>query len=114
MGITNFDSVQPSYGTGTESANAVTINAQTGAITTSNLSTGAQGVYTCTLTNNRIGAGSILMTEPMMGSATLGSPILQSATVSAGSCVIKIQNISNAAMNGTLVIPFWILNPTAP
>lgn len=114
MGVTNFSQINPEYGTGTESSNAVTVNSQTGLITTSNLSTASQAVYTCTLTNNRIGASSQIVLMATAGSATVGTPVIQSAAIAAGTATIKIQNIGNGALNGTLLIPFWVLNPVAP
>ena len=112
MGITNFSQINPEYNTGTSAAGAITLNSQTGLITTESLSTGAQAIYTLTVTNNRIQASSSLNIDTYLGTATNGSPFIQSIAVTAGQVVITVQNVAGAALNGTLQFPFWVMNPT--
>jgi len=111
MGVTNFSQINPEYTTGTSAAGAITINSQTGLITTESLSTASQGIYTLTVTNNRIASTSSLDVDVLSGTATSGTPVLGSITVTAGQAVITVQNIGNAAFNGSLQFPFWVMNP---
>lgn len=113
MGVTNFSQINPEFTSGTAVANAVTINSQTGNITTENLTTAQNATYLCTLTNSRIQVGSSVMATVGYGSATVGSPVLQKVLEAAGSVAITIINLGTA-LNGTLDINFWVLNPTAP
>ncbi len=112
-GVTNFDKINPSYEASTAVSNAVTTNKQSGVVTTENLSTATNATYTLTMTNATIGAAptlSDLMLTVGFGSATVGTPVLQSVVITEDTAVIKIINIG-PALNGTLKIPFWVLNP---
>ena len=109
-GITHHAAISPNFETSTASSGAVTTKHQTGLITSESLSTAQNATYTLTITDPRIGSTSGILIQPMLGSTTSGSPILQSVTCSAGSAVVVVQNIG-PAISGTLVFPFWILNP---
>jgi len=98
-------------GTGTVSANAVTINAQAGVITTGSLSTASGANATAiTLTNSFITASSVILCQLMGGTnTTLG--VTFNAVPGAGSATITITNgnVAAAALNGTLIIGFAVL-----
>lgn len=96
-------------GTGTEAANAVTIDNQAGVITTSDLSAVTAGsTYVITLTNTMISTSSVVLVSLMGGSnTTLGVQL--SATAAGGSSVITIANTNVASnLNGTLLIGFTV------
>lgn len=100
----NFD-----RGTGTEAANAVTINAQVGVITTSALTTAAGSSYAITLTNNKIATTNVVLISVMGGTNTTKAVTI-SATAGNGTSAISINNIDPAAaLNGTLILGFAIL-----
>lgn len=114
MSTTNLDSYAVEFGTGTSTAGAATVNAQTGLVTTEALTTAAGATYTFTLTNNRINANSLVDVMIAKGTATTGTPTLTWCTPAAGSAVIIIQNVhASAALNGTIKIGFSIDNITS-
>jgi hypothetical protein len=108
---TEYTSIDVTTGTATSTANAATINAQTGVITTEALTTAAGATYTMTLTNKYIQAGSIVLATVGKGTDTAGMPVVAFVTPAAGSAVIILQNIHSAdALNGTLKIGFTVFN----
>lgn len=97
-------------GTGTESANAVTVNFPMGRITTSSLSTAAGATYTITVTCSHCTSASNVFLTRNGGSNTAGVPLLEVTTISDGSFVITVRNAhASAALNGTLVIAFEVV-----
>ena len=110
---TRFSSVKKmAHGTATAAAGAATLNAQTGVITTESLTTVALAVYTLTLTNSFIAAGSIVMVSLALGTNSQGTPQVPLVTPAAGSVVIKVLNDhATLALNGTLKIAFSVENP---
>lgn len=95
-------------GTGTVSAGDVTINKNSGVITTTSLTTAAGSTATVTLTNSEIATSSVVIVSLMGGTNTTVGVIL-SATAAAGSSTITIENNNaSAALNGTLIIGFSI------
>lgn len=106
---TKFTSMDVATGTATSTANAATINAQTGMITTEALTTAAGATYTMTLTNSYISASSIVLVTVGKGTDTAGMPTVAFVTPAAGSAVIILQNIHAAnALNGTIKIGFKV------
>ena len=97
-------------GTGTSTAGAATVNTQTGVITTEALATAAAGTYTFTLTNSLINANSIINVIVGKGTATTGGFVPVFCTPVAGSAVILLQNVTAAAVNGTVKIFFSVFN----
>lgn len=95
-------------GTGTVSTGAVTINKNSGVITTTSLTTAAGATSTVTLTNSMIASSSVVLVSLMGGTnTTLGVQL--SATAATGSSTITIgNNNASAALNGTLIIGFVI------
>lgn len=94
--------------TGTESSNAVTVNEQSGVITTSALTTAAGSSYSITFTNSKIATSSVVMLSWMGGTNTTKTVSL-SATAGNGTSTISINNIGpTTALNGTLIIGFAV------
>lgn len=101
----------PTHGTGTVSANAVTINAPKGRITVSpNILAGA--TLAITFTNSFISANSTISVQIGGSGNTLSIPLqayVRSQT--SGSCVIALLNISLLSVFNTgIVIDFFIVN----
>jgi len=97
-------------GTGTEAANAVTINAQSGVITTSSLTTAGAANYVITLTNSAIASTSVLLVSLMGGTNSATFNISVKIVAGSGSAVITIYNNTAAtALNGTLILGFEVL-----
>jgi hypothetical protein len=96
-------------GTGTEAAHAVTINQQSGVITSSTLTTAGGASYLITLTNSFAAATSVVLVDSNGGTNTTQNYTL-TAVPSAGSVAITIYNNTAAtALNGTIVISFLII-----
>lgn len=101
----------PSSGSGTTAtavAGAATINVTAGIITTEALTTAAAAVYTLTLSDQQIKAGSNLLVTVSNGTNTGGVAVLQGVTPSSGSAIITVINNGATAFNGTLLIQFSI------
>jgi hypothetical protein len=95
---------------GTVSAGAVTINKQTGVITTTSLTTAAGSTTTVTLNNSEVLTSSVVLVSLMGGVNTTLGVQLSAAITSAGVVTITIgNNNASAALNGTLIIGFAIL-----
>lgn len=111
MGVTNFSEVDIDTSTGTATSGAVTVNAQAGVVTSEALTTAAAGTYTLTLTNDRIGANSLVFVSIGNGTNSQGVPVVNTVTPSSGSVAIVISNEhATQAFNGTLTITFVVLN----
>lgn len=97
-------------GTGTEAANAVTINAQSGVITTSSLTTAAAAAYAITFTNSAIATTSVVLMSLMGGTNTTQGIQLRAAAGNGTSSVsIYNNNVAGSALNGTLIIGFLVV-----
>src|SRR5579872_573006 len=94
-------------GTGTESSHAVTINKQSGVITTTSLTTAQYSTESITLTNSEISSSSVVITSIMGGSNTTQG-ISVSATAGSGTSTIVLTNLNSAALNGTVIIGFAV------
>jgi len=97
-------------GTGAEVANAVTINAQSGQVTTSSLTVTPGSTYVITLTNSVIVTTSLIFLAIQNdGSNTMTDFDIQYATPTAGSVVLTITNNSVATnISGTIIFNFVI------
>lgn len=93
--------------TGTESSHAVTINAQSGVITTTSLTTAQYATETITLTNSEISATSVVLVSICGGSNTTPG-ITVSATAGSGTSTIVLTNLNSSALNGTVFISFAV------
>ena len=97
-------------GTGTEAANAVTIDAQSGVITTSSLTTAAAAAYAITFTNSAITTSSVILMSLMGGTNTTQGIQLRAAAGNGTSSVsIYNNNVAGSALNGTLIIGFLVV-----
>lgn len=95
----------------TAAAGAVTLNAESGIITTEALTTVAGADYTLTFTNALITANSEVEATIYNGTNTIGPIGLRSITPGAGSVSIVIRNNhASSALNGTLKINFRVTN----
>lgn len=93
---------------GTESGNAVTASAQAGVITTSSLTTAGGSSYAITWTNTFISTSSSIQLTLMGGTNTVKNITLQ-ATAGSGTSTLTIYNNTAAtALNGTLLIGYFI------
>lgn len=95
---------------GTESANAITLNALGGLITTASLTTAVGSTYTITLTNSALVAGSVLRCAAAGKSNIVPGVYVVSVVVSVGSAVILLGNANPAgtALSGTCFVPFLV------
>ena len=110
IGTTTLTQVDVLSGTGTSTVAAATVNNQTGVITTEALVTAAGATYTFTLTNALINANSVLNVVVGKGTATTGGLVPIFVTPATGSAVLVLQNVTLAALNGTVKIFFSVFN----
>ncbi len=100
------------HGTGTEASNAVTINTQSGVITTSALTTAASGSYLVTMTNSKIvGTGSIIIASIAGGTNTVKDISVEAICTAANTATFTIYNnvLITTALNGTVKINFIVV-----
>lgn len=99
-------------GTGTVSANAVTVNATKGKITYTSPSISAGNAIGVTLTNSYISSSSIITVNINGNGSTFATNIqcyIKSQT--SGSCVINIANLSLLSLfNSSFIIDFMVVN----
>lgn len=103
-------SVLTTKGTGTISAGAVTINAQSGVIT-GTFSTAAAGTTSVTFNNSLIKSNSVILVSLMGGTNAIPGVQLSCAYSSAGvaTLVVTNNNVAGSALSGTLLIGFVVL-----
>lgn len=95
-------------GTGTSTGGVVTINQQSGVITTPSLTTGASQTYTITLTNSFITANSVLLASFAGGTNTTLNLNIE-AIPGSGVATILINNLNaTTALDGTVIINFAV------
>lgn len=106
-----LDSVATEVSTGTAAAGAVTVNDTACKITTEALTTAQNGVYTLTLTNDKIAAADIVLVTVGNGTNSAGTPAVTNVTPAAGSVVINVSNLhaSAVALNGTLKLSVLVI-----
>ena len=98
-------------GTGTASSGAVTVNDYICRITSEDLTTAQNAIYTLTVTNSKIAANDLVKVVVGNGTNSAGSPMLGTVTPAAGSVVITVHNkhASAVAFNGNLKIMFQVI-----
>lgn len=96
-------------GTGTEAANAVTVNNQAGVITTSSLNTAGGSSYAITFTNSFITASSVILPSIMGGTNTTENITLKATSGSGTSTLTIYNNTAATALNGTILIGFLVV-----
>lgn len=114
LGLTLFDIAAlfaAMSNTGTESSNAITLNASGGLITTASLTTAVGATYVITLTNSAILTTSVVRANVYNKSNVVpGAYIVSIGTPAAGSVVITLgnANLAGTALSGTLFVPFLV------
>ena len=97
--------------TGNTTANAATLNAGRGKVTSTALTNAAAASTVLTLTNSTVAATSIVLVSVGLGTATTGEPVVASVVPAAGSASITIKNVAAAAaLNGTVVVSYVVIN----
>lgn len=101
-------------GTATAAAGAATLNKMSGKVTSEALTTAQNASYTLTLTNSQIEAADIVLVSLANGTNTQGTPVPVRVTPAAGSVVIVVKNMHDAAqaLNGTIVVSFVVIKQT--
>ena len=97
-------------GTGTESSHAVTINKQSGVITTTALTTAGGATETVTLTNSEVATTSVVVASIGNGTNSATNAYTISSTITGANTVVFVITNTTAAtaLNGTLVISFAV------
>ena len=96
----------------TNKGTSVTLNTTTGQITMDAAQLVAAAEVTFTLTNNKIGAQSVIVVHH--GSAgTNGSYLTQCTLVAAGSCSITVANLSAGNLSEAIVLHFMVFGGSA-
>lgn len=90
---------------------AITLNRQSGKITTKSLTTASDGFYTLTFTNSLISATTKIFLNWTGGTESAGRPTIYKATCGSGSATIILLNLSGAgSFNGTVQLDYVIFN----
>lgn len=110
INTTKYTEVDATPGTATSTAAAASLSTQVGVITTEALTTAAGATYTFTLTNPLINANTLVNTVVGKGTATTGGLVPIFTTPAAGSAVIILQNVTLAAVNGTVKLYYNLFN----
>ena len=87
----------------------VTINAQSGIITTVAATLAADTTTSFTVTNSKVFADSTIQLTAQYAGTALSQPSLAIASISNGSFVVKITNVGTAALNAVVKINFNII-----
>jgi len=93
--------------------NAVTVNRQSGFITTKSLTTAGGTAYDITLTNSLITTSSKVHAMVIYGGGTCTNlaSIIHVGVAGSGSCVISVFNpVAATSLNGTVKFQFWVWN----
>lgn len=92
---------------------AATVNATAGTVTSESLTTAQNAIYTLTLTNSAVKAGSIVVASVANGTNTQGTPMIGRVQPANGSVVIQVINkhATAEALNGTVKVNFVVVNP---
>lgn len=103
--------IDPASGTATAAAGAATLDAAAGKITSEALTTAQNASYTLTLTNAAIAAADHVFASLANGTNNAATPAIVRVTPAAGSVVIIVKNIHDAAvaLNGTVVVSFYVV-----
>lgn len=91
--------------------NSITLNRQSGILTTQSLTTAGLADYSLTLTNSLIGTNTVVYAIIRTGSISQGVPIVRAVNTSSGSATLIIYNAhATLAFNGNLKISFVLFN----
>ncbi len=110
MGIGSLLRSPGDVATATAAANAATLNAIEGTVTSEAVTTAAAADYVCTITNSYVDATSVVLMSVGNGTNTTEGLAVNRVQPGAGSVVVHIRNTNaSSALNGTLKISFVVL-----
>lgn len=94
---------------GTIVSNAVTLNKQSGSLTTPSLSTASGSSYTVTLTNSLITANSLVFCQVEGGlNTTAGITFIVASNSGFATILLENSGVAAAALNGTVIFSFVV------
>ena len=93
----------------TDKSTGVTLNRSMGRITMNAASLAANTAVTFTLTNSLIGANDVLSVHVSSG-ATAAAYIAYVTSLTAGSCVIALRNLTGGALAEAVVLNFTVIH----
>ena len=111
LAMTSSGNVTMEPGTSSVAGTSLTLNARVGVATFTGLTTGAGVTEDFTITNSSLGAGDgIFVTVSNKGSNDADMTLEGVITQTAGTLTVHTQNNGAAALNGDVIITFWIIN----
>jgi hypothetical protein len=104
------DTIESSTASDGDGDDSITLNAQSGQVTTKSLTTAGSSEYTLTVVNSWVASAStpIALNMTALGSNTAGEPLVLTTTAGTGQFVTVIKNVDEAALNGTLTLSFIV------
>ena len=109
---TTYGSLGLANGTATAAAGAATLNQPSGLVTSEALTTAFGADYVLTLTNSYVGTGSVVLATAANGTNTTEGLAINRVQTSSGSVIIRVRNTNSAAaLNGTIVVAYTVINP---
>jgi hypothetical protein len=93
----------------TDKGTGVTLNKSAGQITMNNAALAGNTAVTFTLTNNLISARDVVIMN-VSGGATAGAYTSYIASISAGSAVMTLRNLTSGSLSEAVVINFAIIH----
>lgn len=98
-------------GTASVAGTSLTLNARVGVATFTGQTTASAGTITLTITNSALGAGDgIFCTVSNKGSNDAQMTLTRVNTETAGTLIVQADNNGAAALNGDIIVTFWIIN----
>lgn len=99
-------------GTATAASGAATLNRLCGKVTSEDLTTAQNAIYTLTITNSKVSAGDVAWATVANGTNTQGTPMIGKVTPGASSLVVEVINkhATAQAFNGTVVVSFNVID----
>jgi hypothetical protein len=109
--LSSSGNVTMAPGTASVAGTSLTIDARVGVATFTGLTTAAGATEDLTITNSSLGAGDgIFVTVSNKGSNDADMTLEGVITETAGTLTVHTQNNGAAALNGDLIVTFWIIN----
>lgn len=104
-------SMVPGTATAASPTTNVTINQRVGVATFTGYTTGAGASETFTVTNSAVGVGDgVFMTVSNTGSNNAHVTLDGVSTQTAGTLDLQVTNNGSAAVNGSIIVTFWVIN----
>lgn len=94
----------------TSKSTGVTLNYSTGIITMNNAALASATNVSFTLTNSYISSNDVVILTQASGAASAGSYNVWVSSLSAGSCVITVRNITAGSLSEALVLNFALIH----